>query len=586
MAIQLGSAYGKIALDATGLLSGVKKGQDGLLNLVRVSEQVGDKLKTVGKTLTIGLTLPIVAMGAASIKAASDFEETKNKALVVFDEMADGVVANANRAAGSLGVSKTQYLDYASSIGAALKAGGAGIQEVTELSEAAVKHFADLASFHNARVEDVSVAWQSAIRGQYEPIQRFFPFITNQYLITYGTANGMIDANTKTLTANQRAIILNAIALNQELNPALNDFAETSDGLANSTRIMKAQWNDALVLLGQNLLPIALKVVTAFSSMLEKFNALTPVQQKIVLGFLAFLAIIGPLLSAVGTLLTAVSSISGALGVLSTAGVSLAGIGTTVSVAVVPAVAALGAALLPVIVVIASLILIAGVLAIAWKTNFLGMRDNVTMWVAVIKNLWKALGAFLHGDTDAMLEYLTAAFDAFGARFNQVFERIFGIKDAWGKFMEFMRNALDRFVSFLVNTFTKIDWAKVGRFITLGLANGMLLGIPALIVAAGRAAESALTTIKRTLGISSPSKAFEKLGVYSAQGYQLGLAKAMSAEDISRTMARPVNQLANSQQQSITMQFASGVSVQQVRGMLAENNEQMMNTLSNFMGAG
>src|SRR5690349_11954753 len=240
MAIQLGSAYGKVALDVAGLLGGVKKGKEALFTLASAGQQIGDSLKNVGRTLTIGMTLPIVAMGAASIKAASDFEETKNKAVVVFGEMGDAVVANANKAATALGVSKTQYLDYASSIGAALKAGGMGIEETTKLSEAAVKHFADLASFHNARVEDVAVAWQSAIRGQYEPIQRFFPFITNQYLITYGTANGMIDANTKNLTANQRAIILNAIALDEELNPALNDFAETSGGLANQTRSLKA----------------------------------------------------------------------------------------------------------------------------------------------------------------------------------------------------------------------------------------------------------------------------------------------------------------------------------------------------------
>src|SRR4030066_608643 len=258
MAIQLGSAYGKIALDVAGLLSGVKKGKEGLLSLANIGQQVGGAMKNIGHMMTLGLTLPIVAMGAASIKAASDFEETKNKAVVVFGEMADSVVANANKAGRTMGISKTQYLDYASSIGAALTAGGMGIKQSSELAEQAAKHFDDLASFHNARVEDVALAWQSAIRGQYEPIQRFFPFITDSYIKTYGIANGLVDENTKTLTANQRAIILNAIALDNELNPAMNDFAETSGGLANQGRILKAQWQDALVLLGQTFVPVAL----------------------------------------------------------------------------------------------------------------------------------------------------------------------------------------------------------------------------------------------------------------------------------------------------------------------------------------
>lgn len=585
MAIQLGSAYGKVSLDVNGLKNAVKQGREGLFSLASAGEQIGESLKNVGTKLTIGLTLPIAALGAASIKASSDFEETRNKAVVVFEEMGDAVVANARKAGTALGISQTQYLDYASSIGAALKAGGLGIAESTALSEAAVKHFADLASFHNSRVEDVATAWQSAIRGQYEPIQRFFPFITNQFLITYGTANGLIDANTKQLTANQRAIILNAIALNEELNPALDDFSETSGGLANQTRIMQAQWQNALILLGQNLLPVALQFVNALNSMLERFNALTPVQQKIILGFLGFLAILGPLLSAAGTVISIVSSISGALGVLSTAGISLGGIGTTIATVAVPAVAALGSALLPILAILASIILIVGVLAVAWRTNFLGIRDIINTSVRFWTNILQAFFAFLRGDTDAAMEHLQEAWSAIMEHIEKVFGRLEGIRNAWLNFLRWIQNAITDMVRFISNAFSRIDWGELGRFLVMGIANGILGGIPALVTAAIDAADAALDAIKERLGISSPSKAFEQLGKFSAQGYQLGLAKAMTAEDIARTMARPVNNLSNSQQQNLTLQLANGVTIRQVREIVSENNDQIMNTLSNFFGA-
>ena len=584
MAIQLGSAYGKIALDVAGLLSGVKKGKEGLLSLANVGQQVGGAMKNIGNMMTLGLTLPIVAMGAASIKAASDFEETKNKAVVVFGEMADSVVANANKAATAMGVSKTQYLDYASSIGAALTAGGMGIKQSSELAEQAVKHFADLASFHNARVEDVALAWQSAIRGQYEPIQRFFPFITNEYLKTYGVANGLLDANTKNLTANQRAIILNAIALDEGLNPALDDFAETSGGLANQGRILKAQWQDALVLLGQNLLPVALKVVTVFNDMLEKFNNLSPTQQKILLGFLGLVAIAGPLLSFLGTVITIISGIAGLAGTLSGLGISVGAIGATITGVAVPAIAALGTALLPILAILAAVIIFLLAFVVAWKTNFLGIRDNITAFVSVIKSLWKAFMAFLHGDTDAALDYLKEAFQKWVDHINAVFLKVFGIRDAWGRFLEFMRTALGNFVSYISNVFTKTNWSQLGKYITFGIANGMLLGLPSLILVAYKVAESVLAAIKKKLGISSPSKAFQQLGMYSAQGYQLGLARAMSAEDLARTMARPVQNMSNSQQQNITMQFANGLTIRQVQGLIAENNESLIGQLNRALG--
>ncbi|RPI92882.1 MAG: hypothetical protein EHM40_11565 [Chloroflexi bacterium] len=586
MSIQLGSAYGKVALDVAGLLSGVAKGKAGLTSLAATGVQVGAAMKNVGNMMTLGLTLPIVAMGAASIKAASDFEETKNKAIVVFGEMSDSVVSNANKSATALGISKTQYLDYASSIGAALKAGGMSVKESTELSEQAVKHFADLASFHNSQVQDVALAWQSAIRGQYEPIQRFFPFITDSYLKTYGVANGLVDSNTSKLTANQRAIILNAIALDERLNPALNDFAETSGGLANQTRILKAQWQDALVTLGQNLLPIALKVVSALNSMLEKFNQLTPVQQKMILGFLGLVALAGPLISFLGTVVTIISSIAGLIGTLSTMGISLAGIGAIITGTVIPAIIAVGSALLPVLIVIGALILVIGLLYLAWKTNFLGIRDimntSVKFWTALLR----AFFAFLRGDTKAATEYAKEAFTIFGDHINKVFLKLFGIKDAWGKFLEFMRNALGRLVSYITNVFTKTNWSQLGRYITLGIANGLLGGIPALVLAAAKAGEAALAAIKKKLDIKSPSGAFEKLGMYSAQGYQIGLAKSMKPDDIARTMARPVNQMSSSQQQHVTVQLSSGLTIQQAREMIAANNEQMMNTIIGALGGG
>ena len=74
MAIQLGSAYGKVELDASGVQRGVSTATSSLQKLAVIGEKVGEVLKSVGTKLTIGLTIPILAMGAASIKGASDLE--------------------------------------------------------------------------------------------------------------------------------------------------------------------------------------------------------------------------------------------------------------------------------------------------------------------------------------------------------------------------------------------------------------------------------------------------------------------------------------------------------------------------------
>lgn len=330
-------------------------------------DEFGSDMKRIGQSMTVAFTLPLIAAGAFAVEAASNLEETKNKATVVFGEMADSVIANAQRADDALGLSQKQYLDYASSIQAALTAGGMGVEESAALAERAVQHFADLASFHNAETEDVATAWQSAIRGQYEPIQRYFPFITDEYLKTYGIANGMLDENVGALTANQRAVLLNSIALDESLNPALNDFSETSDGAANKMRTLKAQSENAAATLGLQLLPYAIQFMELLSDLINRFEALNPEQQKWIVIIGAVIAAIGPLLMVVGSLITAFTAITGA-------------------------VAAISSPLLIVIAVIAAVAAAAYLLYLAWINNWGGIQEKaaaVWAWLEpILTNLW------------------------------------------------------------------------------------------------------------------------------------------------------------------------------------------------------
>jgi hypothetical protein len=243
----------KVLKKTASLTAGAARGMGNMASsAIKATARVAAGAVKMGAAVAIA----VGAMAAATIGPASDLNETLSKTGVVFAEMSDQVIANAKKAASTLGVSQTAYMEYASSIGAALTAGGMGIEDATALSERAVQHFADLASFHNSEVEDVSASWQSAIRNSYEPIQKYFPFITAEYLKTYGIAQGLIGANTESLTANERAIILNAIALDENLNPALNDFSETSSGLANLNRTLGGIFTNIRAQVGGAIVPL------------------------------------------------------------------------------------------------------------------------------------------------------------------------------------------------------------------------------------------------------------------------------------------------------------------------------------------
>lgn len=579
MAVKLGSAYGKVSLDVNGLLSAVKQGKAGMLTLAQAGQNLGMTMKSAGQSLTLGLTLPIVALGGAAIKAASDFEETKNKAVVVFGEMADSVVANAERAAETLGMSMTQYLDYASTIGAALTAGGMGVKEATELSEQAVKHFADLMSFHNTTVEDAAMAWQSAIRGQFEPIQKYFPFITDQFLKTYGTANGLIDASTKQLTANQRAIILNAIALDEKLNPAMNDFAETSGSLANSTRTLQGEFVKALILLGQNLLPIALQFVKILNAMLTSFNNLSPGMQKAILVFLGLLALLGPVLSFVGTIVSIVSGLVGLAGTLTTAGISLSAIATalgTAATAIVGMAAAALTVILPLLLIAATVYLV----YLAFKNNFMGITTTAKQLWFIIKWVFGQIAQTI----TAFFKYIQSIIETDGNFLNDwlshIPEALRPFVRAFGETFAKVREVTIDFFSRLRN----ISWADIGKMIIWGLANGMLMGIPSLIAAAAKAAQAVLKEFDDKFDFGSPSKVMEKRGLWSGQGWMRGWNYSMDPKAVSQMMAKPILNQTSSSQANVAMHFASGVTIRQVQEMLNNNNEQLLGQLNRALG--
>jgi len=205
------------------------------------------------------------------------------------------------------------------------------------------------------------------------------------------------------------------------------------------------------------------------------------------------------------------------------------------------------------------------------------------MFVKIVKSLWQALMAFLRGDTDAALAHVSEAFEAVRERIAKVFAGFSNFQAAWSNFMAFLRTALVRVRDYIVTAFTNTQWSQVGKLILFGIANGMLLGLPTLLLTASRVAASVLAQIKRSLGIKSPSTEAMKLGALTAQGYMIGLQNAMDPNLMGRAIARPVTSN-NTQQQTIIQNFASGLTIRDVRGMIAENNAALIDRLNLALG--
>ena len=66
------------------------------------------KLKGIGKTMTTHITLPILAIGGASVKLAADMEETQDKFETVFASIKDEANSIAKEIQKSYGLSNRE----------------------------------------------------------------------------------------------------------------------------------------------------------------------------------------------------------------------------------------------------------------------------------------------------------------------------------------------------------------------------------------------------------------------------------------------------------------------------------------------
>ena len=266
------------------LLADTKDFIQGLDKADKESRSFSDKLGSALKTGALAFAALGAAAGAMAIKigkdaigAASDFSEEISKARVIFGDASKDIEEFAKTAANSLGQSKKQAVSAASTFATLGKAAGLTGKDLSKFSIGFVKLASDLASFNNTSPEEAIQAIGAALRGEAEPIRKYGILLNDATLKNEALALGLIKSTKEALSPANKVLAAQA-AIYKQTSDAQGDFAKTSDGLANSQRILAANIEDVKTTLGESLLPVALK----FSDFLKK--DLVPAIQGLVNG--------------------------------------------------------------------------------------------------------------------------------------------------------------------------------------------------------------------------------------------------------------------------------------------------------------
>ncbi len=307
---------------------GYKVDEKELKRYEEAAQKVGANMVRVGGQLTKFATLPIVAAGGFMVKLASDAAEAESKFNVVFRDVAEGARRSSEELRNSYGLSRKASMELLAGTGDLLSGFGFSGAAALDLSSQVNKLAVDLASFTNfsGGAKGASEALTKALLGERESVKSLGIAILEkdvQQEVARMQAQGQRFATER----QAKAYATLNIALRQSKN-AIGDFARTQNELANRTRILQGRLSDMAVEWGKLLLPAANAVVGVLIKVAGWLADLPAWVKWVVIAIAGLVAILGPLLVALGTVVSIVGWVIANAALIGTVlGVAAAGLG-------------------------------------------------------------------------------------------------------------------------------------------------------------------------------------------------------------------------------------------------------------------
>lgn len=445
------------------------------------AKKVGDTAGTVSNKM-MPVTVAITAAGAAAIKMGSDYEESLNKVDVAFKDNTKEVEAWSKTTLDKFGIAGGTALDMAALFGDMATSMGLATDKAADMSMSLVGLAGDLASFKNIGIDQAQEALKGIFTGEGEALKTLGIVMTDTTLKEYALSKG-IKKKYDEMTQSEKVQLRYNYVMEMTKN-AQGDFARTSDGTANSTRVLGESIKELSTEFGQQLLPVITPIIQKATELIKQFSQLDEGAKKIILIILGLVAVIAPVAKliqgislVIGGVTAVISTISGAIGLLT----------GTLTVAT-PAATALAGAISfmtgPIgLTILAVTALVAG-FTYLWK-HCEGFR---AFWI----NLWNSIKEITNTAVNALAKFFTvtipgawnatiAFFTGIPAWFSNLWASIKtttesvwnGIKafflNTWNAILATLTNIINSIVNFVIS---KFDWLING---VKGIFNGFKL---------------------------------------------------------------------------------------------------------------
>ena len=379
-----------------------------------------DKLKGMRLQL-LAVAGAVTGIAVVSIKAASDLEESFQAAEVTFKSAFGTVEDFAENTADAFNLSKRAAFEYTAQLGGIFNASGLAAGASADMSVAATKLAADLASFKNLEIDVALQKIRAGLVGEVEPLRTVGVLLNAASVEAKAMELGLADANG--VISEGAKVQARFAVIMEQLSDAQGDVARTSESVANQMWDVKQGMEDASAEIGAVLLPVVADLLSHLSDLVDWFSNLDDGTKVLIVQA----ALVAAGIAAIGLVLPGV----------------IAGFGLLTS-----AVMALNTAFLLLLanpIVAAMVAIVAGLIAVTvWFNNLKSAEENAADGV---ERITKEMDEFkgMMKDVGGELEGFTQQWDSSTMEFVENSDtRIEQSKEERDSLIDFMQDVIDK----------------------------------------------------------------------------------------------------------------------------------------------
>lgn len=251
--------------------------------------------KLTGPALAVGGA--IIGFGKVAVDSASRLQQAYGALDSVFGKNSKEVKSWAETASTAVGLSKAEYSEFASILGAQLKNMTGSAETAMSGTKDLISLGADLAATYGGTTAEAVEALSAALRGESDPIERYGISVSAANIQTELAAKKQDKLTGAAANAAKAQAILDIVT--RQAGGAVGQFQRETDTAAGSAQIAAAKWEDSKAALGEVLLPVVAKATAMIGDLAAKFGQHKEVFQKLAA---VALALSGAILTLVGAM--------------------------------------------------------------------------------------------------------------------------------------------------------------------------------------------------------------------------------------------------------------------------------------------